>query len=218
MTDEHQNNHTLKQQTTFSVFLGAMLTLAALWAVPWSSSSAPLPDIFSYRANDLATLRQGFAQPPREAGPWVYWFWWNNVVSREEIARELEEMAAAGIAGAELRVVTFHGWGGPPLDGMDDANLERLGHRQLRYLSDEWLDMLAFTCATARAARAAPGHQPRPGLAAWRTVDHRPAPFQASRLEIPGSGRPHDLRAVQSPVRRHGVCLEAEQARRIENG
>ena len=82
-------------------------------------------------------------------GPWVYWFWWNNVVSREEIARELEEMAAAGIAGAELRVVTFHGWGGEPLAGMDSANLDRLGHRQLRYLSDEWVDMLAFTCATA---------------------------------------------------------------------
>lgn len=126
-----------------------LLGLVALWAVPWSSSSAPLPDIFSYRAKDVATLRQGFAQPPREAGPWVYWFWWNSVVSREEIARELEEMAAAGMAGAELRVVTCHGWGGEPLAGMDSANLDRLGHRQLRYLSDEWVDTLAFTCATA---------------------------------------------------------------------
>ena len=125
----------------------AWLALAALWAI--SGSAAPLPDIYSYRANDLATLRQGFAQPPREAGPWVIWFWWNSVVSRDEIQRELEEMAAAGIAGAELRVVTFHGWGGPPLNGMDNPTLERLGHRQLRYLTDEWVDMLAFTCATA---------------------------------------------------------------------
>jgi hypothetical protein len=122
------------------------LALVALWAGPWSSSSASLPDIFSYRANDLVALRKGFAQPPREAGPWVYWFWWNNVLSREEIERELVEMATAGIVGAELRVVTFHGWGGEPLSDMDSANLERLGHRQLRYLSDEWVDTLAFTC------------------------------------------------------------------------
>ena len=36
-----------------------LLALAALWAVPWSSSSAPMPEIFSYRANDLVALRQG---------------------------------------------------------------------------------------------------------------------------------------------------------------
>ncbi|HOW63808.1 MAG TPA: hypothetical protein P5186_10910 [Candidatus Paceibacterota bacterium] len=95
-----------------------LLALAALWAIPWSGSSAPLPNIFSYRANDMASLRQGFAQPPREADPWIYWFWWNSVVWRQDIARALEEMASAGIAGAEPRVVTFHGWGGPPLDGM----------------------------------------------------------------------------------------------------
>ena len=114
-----------------------------------TAGEASLP-AYTYRAMDMNGLRTGFVRPPREAGPWVYWFWWNSVVSREEIARELDEMAAAGLAGAELRVVTFQGWGGPPLDGMDSANLERLGHRQFKYLSDDWLDMMEFTCAKAR--------------------------------------------------------------------
>jgi hypothetical protein len=135
-----------------------LLDVASALAAPGDALALPdairtelnLPPIYDYRATDLKTLRRGFANPPREVGPWVYWFWWNNVVSREEIARELEEMAAAGLAGAELRVVTFHGWGGPPLEGMDDANLERLGQRRLRYLSDEWLDVMEFTCAKAQ--------------------------------------------------------------------
>ena len=63
---------------------------------------------------DIASLRQGFAAPPREAGPWVFWIFFDNVMSKEEITRELEEMAAAGIAGAELRFLSMHGFSGKP--------------------------------------------------------------------------------------------------------
>lgn len=104
----------------------------------------------AYGDSDMEMLRAGFREPPREAAPWVYWFWWDSVLSREEIARELEELAAAGFGGAEIRVVTFHGWGGEPLTGMDAASLERMGHRKLAYLSDEWLEMTEFTCAKAQ--------------------------------------------------------------------
>jgi hypothetical protein len=126
-----------------------MLVSAALVTAQLAGAAQELPDIFGYRAQDVAALREGFAQPPREARPWVYWFWWNSVVSREEIQRELGELSAAGFGGVELRVVTFHGWGGPKLQGMDEANLRRLGHKQLGYLSEEWVDTLAFTCETA---------------------------------------------------------------------
>ncbi|MBM3861985.1 MAG: hypothetical protein FJ395_20365 [Verrucomicrobia bacterium] len=108
------------------------------------------PDIFAYRAQDLASLRAGFREPPREAAPWVFWFWWDSVLSRGEIARELEELAAAGFGGAEIRVVTFRGWGRKSLAGMDAANLERIGQRKYTYLSDEWLEMMEFTCAKAQ--------------------------------------------------------------------
>ena len=64
-------------------------------------AEAGLTKIYGYRARDVATLREGFADPPRAAGPWVYWFWFNNVVSRAEITREWEELADAGFAGVE---------------------------------------------------------------------------------------------------------------------
>ena len=86
------------------------LALASFFTVQIVGAAQELPNIFSHRAQNLAALRQGFAQPPREAGPWAFWFCWNSVVSREEIARELEELAAAGFGGAEIRIVTFHGW------------------------------------------------------------------------------------------------------------
>lgn len=110
--------------------------------------TAPQPPSLD-RALTVSDLHRGFKSPPMEARPWVIWFWFNSVVSREEIVRELEEIAEAGFGGVELRVVTFHGWHGPKPQGMDPADLERIGHRQLEYLSEEWVDTLAFICATA---------------------------------------------------------------------
>lgn len=166
------------------------LALTALLTGQIVSAAPEWPDIFSYRANDLATLRKGFAQPPREAGPWVYWFWWNSVVSREEIGRELEEMAAAGIAGAELRVVTFNGWVGEPLAGMDAANLERIGHRKLKYLSDEWLEMMEFTCAKAQQLGLRLGlnlGQGWPPGGPWITDQYRSKHLAWKSQEVEGS-------------------------------
>jgi hypothetical protein len=77
-----------------------------------AANDAALPQVYRYRAPNVDTLRQRFADPPREAGPWVYWMWFDNVVAKEEITREIEEMAAAGIAGAELRCITLHGFPG----------------------------------------------------------------------------------------------------------
>ena len=93
---------------------------------------------------DLASLRQGFAKPPKEAGPWVYWFWWDNAVTRDEITRELEEMAAAGLAGAEIRCVNAE-W----LRARFKTELPQTGHKPLEYLSPEFLQCLEHACATA---------------------------------------------------------------------
>jgi len=173
--------------------LAAML-IPALAGDPVVAADTPrkepsLPAIYSYRAADIESLRRGFATPPREVGPWVYWFWWKNVVSRDEIARELEEMAAAGIAGAELRIVTFRGWGGPPLQGMDAASLDRLDHRQIKYLSDEWLDTIEFTCAKAQqlglrlAINLGMGWPPG---GPWITPEHRSKHLAGQARELTG--------------------------------
>lgn len=142
--------------------------------------------------SDLEMLRAGFREPPRVAAPWVYWFWWDSVLSREEIARELEELAAAGFGGAEIRVVTFRGWGGEPLAGMDAASLERIGHRKYAYLSDEWLEMMEFTCAKAQqlglrlAINLGQGWPPG---GPWITGAHRTKHLSWNSREIEGLTR-----------------------------
>ncbi|MHB8974859.1 MAG: glycosyl hydrolase [Pirellulaceae bacterium] len=109
-----------------------------------------LPPIYSYRAQDIDTLRKGFAAPPREAGPWVYWIFFENVMSREEITRELEELAAAGFAGAEMRFLSLYGFSGLPGPWFDPAGWDRLGQQRLEFLSPAFVDMLEHTCAEAR--------------------------------------------------------------------
>lgn len=98
----------------------------------------------------LQELRNGFSNPPNSAKPWVIWFWWNGILSEEEIGRELEEIADAGFGGAEIRCVTFNGWGGTALSQMDQATLIKLGHRRVEYLSDDFLKILETTCAKAK--------------------------------------------------------------------
>ena len=128
--------------------IGVMLcaTVGASAEKPGNS----LPDIYRYRAQNLPELRRGFAAPPRQVGPWVYWFWFDNVVNRQEITRELEEMAAAGISGVELRCVSMHGFeGGSPGPWFDADGWKRLEHQRLEYLSPPFVDTLEHTLSEA---------------------------------------------------------------------
>jgi hypothetical protein len=45
------------------------------------------------------SLARGFATPPDEARPWVYWMWMDGNLSGEGITKDLEAMKAAGIGG-----------------------------------------------------------------------------------------------------------------------
>ncbi|HSM47204.1 MAG TPA: glycosyl hydrolase, partial [Draconibacterium sp.] len=49
----------------------------------------------------------GFSQqywpaPTQESKPWTRWWWMENAVDKENISRELKEMADAGIGGVEI--------------------------------------------------------------------------------------------------------------------
>ena len=44
-------------------------------------------------------LAAGFAAPPAEVRPWVYWMWMDGNLSREGITADLEAMKSAGIGG-----------------------------------------------------------------------------------------------------------------------
>ncbi|MHC4240565.1 MAG: DUF6807 domain-containing protein [Planctomycetota bacterium] len=105
---------------------------------------------YSYRAVDIEGLRRGFKAPPMEAGPWVYWFCFDNAITKQEMEREIEEMVSVGIAGAELRFVEFAWWREKEVV---DKELKLAGHKRLEYLSDEFVDVLEHACSVAQRHR-----------------------------------------------------------------
>jgi hypothetical protein len=44
----------------------------------------------------------GWPEPTQESKPWTRWWWMENAVDKENISRELKEMADAGIGGVEI--------------------------------------------------------------------------------------------------------------------
>jgi len=120
-------------------------------------------------------------QPPAEARILMRWWWFGPAVTREEISRELEAMKAAGIGGVEIQPVY-------PL-ALDDP---RTGLRNLRFLSPEFLDMLAFASGKARQL----------GLRFDLTLGSGwpfggptiPLELAAARLRVEPLGRPAQLR------------------------
>lgn len=64
------------------------MTLGAIWVSVCGQAAEPSP--------------AQFANPPIEARAGAYWVWLNGNVDRAEITRELEEMKAKGMSGAEI--------------------------------------------------------------------------------------------------------------------
>ncbi len=57
---------------------------------------------FLWAQTSFSNLREGFAKPPDSAKPMVRWWWFGIAVAKPEILRELQQMKADGIGGAEL--------------------------------------------------------------------------------------------------------------------
>lgn len=70
----------------------------------------------------------------REQRPWAYNWWLGSAVDRENISKELRRYAEAGLGG--VHVIPIYG-----TKGADE--------RYLKYLSNEWLDMLRFAIGEA---------------------------------------------------------------------
>lgn len=145
----HYRSHHITPPLT--LLTGLLLALSVGFTCLGQGVSVRPKAPLTYLAKDLGTLRSNFAKPPQEAGPWVYWFWFGNVVKREEITRELEEMAEKGIAGVELRCITMYGFpGGKPGAGYTPAEWEKIGHKRYEYLSPEHVAILGHTLAEAK--------------------------------------------------------------------
>ena len=75
-------------------------------------------------------LRQGFTEPPRDAGVSCFWWWLNGNVTKEAITRDLEAMKAKGFSGAMI---------------FDAGGANQGGNSQVPagplYGSDEWREL-----------------------------------------------------------------------------
>jgi hypothetical protein len=90
-------------------------------------------------AQTLAELRAGFLNPPDAARPMVRWWWFGPAVEKPEILKELQQMKADGIGGAELAFVYA--------EQLDDP---ATGLKNLPFLSPEMLDDVNYAQAEGR--------------------------------------------------------------------
>jgi len=79
------------------MILAALVFTAFTTAVQAAPPAAPASSPVSLQA-----LRANFANPPAAARPMVRWWWFGAAVQKPEILRELQQMKANGIGGAEL--------------------------------------------------------------------------------------------------------------------
>jgi len=90
-------------------------------------------------APSLAAVHAAFANPPNEARPMVRWWWFGPAVVKPEILRELQQMKADGIQGAELAFEYA--------EVLDDPSK---GLKNLPFLSPEMLDDVAYAQTEGR--------------------------------------------------------------------
>lgn len=92
---------------------------------------------FKNSQNDL-DLYKIFNSPEKCYYPFVRWWWNGNKVEQAEIIRELHLLNEAGIGGVEINPISF------PSTGDD------MGKKSLKWLSDEWIEMLKVTFDEAK--------------------------------------------------------------------
>ena len=81
----------------------------------------------------LADLKAGFADPPREARPYLWWHWMNGNVTKDGIRKDLLWMDSIGIGG-------FHHF--------DAAiGVPQIVENRLVYMKDDWKDAFKYAIA-----------------------------------------------------------------------
>jgi hypothetical protein len=124
----------MNQRIQIETLAGRCLIAAALWATLLPGLHAQTP-----AAPSVDTLRREFLNPPGAARPMVRWWWFGAAVVKPEILRELQQMKADGIGGAELAFEY------PEV--LDDP---AKGIKNLPFLSPEMLDDVKYAQAEGR--------------------------------------------------------------------
>src|SRR5271154_2652994 len=116
-------------------FPQALLLAAASFSIIPSHLSAQSP---------IESLKSNFKNPPDNAKPMMRWWWFGTAVEKPEILRELQQMKADGIGGAELAFVYPE-----VLDSRDPADPAK-NLINLPFLSPEMLDAVHYAQAEGR--------------------------------------------------------------------
>ena len=111
------------------------ITTLALLATAFTCA-APTPALAQ---TSVQSIRQNFLNPPNAAKPMVRWWWFGTAVEKPEILRELQQMKADNIGGAEMAFVY------PQV--LDDP---AKGLKNLPFLSPEFLDCVRYAQTEGR--------------------------------------------------------------------
>lgn len=95
--------------------------------------------IHSFAQSSIQTIEQNFQNPPAASRPMVRWWWFGLAVQKPEILRELQQMKADGIQGAELAFEYPQ--------ALDDPSKNL---KNLPFLSPEFLDDVRYAQGEGR--------------------------------------------------------------------
>lgn len=104
-------------------------------------SMFPQPPALSETIDPSGNLYELFRNPTLNYHPFVRWWWNGDKVEAKELIRELRLLKEAGIGGVEINPVEF-----PKRFEGDD-----LGKQSVKWLSDEWIEMLGIVFNEARS-------------------------------------------------------------------
>jgi hypothetical protein len=99
------------------------------------------PSFYSTSSERTNGLYELFRKPGLSYHPYVRWWWNGDKVEANELIRELRLLKAAGIGGVEINPIEF-----PSRSEGDD-----LGKTSLKWLSNEWIDMLKVVFDEAKS-------------------------------------------------------------------
>ncbi len=135
------------------------------------------------------TLRESFANPPMDCRPQTRWWWHGNALTKDDISRQLREMKAQGLGGAEQ--IT-----------MDEVYEKG----NVPYLSPEYFDLVKHAVAEAKSLGMTLSlNFGGPGWiwgGDWVPEQYRTRALLASMLTVEGSTRfdgPLSLKAAINP-------------------
>jgi hypothetical protein len=149
------------------------VTAAGVWSNPQSVKGF-LNDHFL-----LTPLQKNFLQPANVYKPGGYWWWFNGVINKEGITRDMEEFKAKGI-GEVLLVNSVQGLGG---FAMPDG---------VKFLSPEWRALFRFALAEAQRNGIKVGVNFSGGWCMggpWVPPQHAGRWFLQSRITVKGPQR-----------------------------